>query len=343
MTLLRSYVPRAPIRCSLALVLATLFAAGVRAQPLVLGMAGDRFTVNGSPQFLVFISYFDGLRRVAAGDIDTDLRYLARLVDGIRVLPNWWGDQCTGRAGTDTLIDMNGAIREETWRNLERLLEAAATHQLFVDVSFTRETVTDNGSPAKVLSVTAYAAALNALIGRTEYLKGKHPHVLVDVQNEWPRFTSEAAVERLLTELRTADPDRILVASSSGDAYVPVGRSLPRMAAAYHDPRGGNWFEAEKLKRVVASVRESLPGGVQPVYLQEPMPWTAICPGQIRDEDSGHFLAAVKNARAAGAAAWTFHTRLGFDLRTQSLVSKLAEPSQAAQKATIEGLRESAR
>src|SRR5262245_7513641 len=48
------------------------------------------FLVNGTPRYLVFISYFDAFD-VPATDLVADLRYLrARGVDGIRIMPNWW-------------------------------------------------------------------------------------------------------------------------------------------------------------------------------------------------------------------------------------------------------------
>ena len=56
-------------RILLALTLGLFVAAGPAlpkaAAPLTLGTAGDRFTVNGTPRFLVLTSYFDALDAVA--------------------------------------------------------------------------------------------------------------------------------------------------------------------------------------------------------------------------------------------------------------------------------------
>ena len=85
--------------------------------PLVLGVAADRMTmtVDGTPRFLTFISYFDGVRRAGGSGVDADLAFLAEHVDGIRVLPNWWASTCPLRSGDDSLIDVDGRIRPSVW------------------------------------------------------------------------------------------------------------------------------------------------------------------------------------------------------------------------------------
>jgi hypothetical protein len=329
-------------RCSCAaaaaLLIATMGCAAAARPSLTLGIDGDRFTVDGSPKFLILVSYFDGTRRAAAGGVDADFAYLQGKVHGVRVFPNWWADPCKLRSGTDTLFDLDGHIRPVAWRQLQALLDSAAAHGLVVDLSLTRETVTDNGTPPRALSFIAYAEAIATLVGATDYLKGRYPHLLVDVQNEWPRFSEAAGIEALLGRLRAADPQRILAASSSGGPYQPVGLSLPNVAAAYHDPRERDWFTAGAAARVVSGVKAALGGTVQPVYLQEPTPASAQCPGQQHDGDPSHFVEAMKQARAAGAAAWTFHTRLGFALREQTLLQRLQEPANGPQRTVIEQL-----
>ena len=301
----------------------------------MLGVAGDRMTLDGTPRFLTFLSYFDGVRRAGGSGADADLAYLAAHVDGIRVLPNWWASTCPLRSGDDSLIDVDGRIRQPIWKNLQRLLDAASSRSLLVDLTFTRETVTDHGSPPRVLSHAAYDAALVELIGNRDYLKGRYPNVLVDVQNEWTRFASLAEMDTLLRRLREADPDRVFAASVSGEAYVPVGRLLPNMVAAYHDPRSHDWFADATVARQVRGVRALVS---QPVYLQEPMPASAVCEGQIVDHDTTHFSRAREAAKRAGAAAWTFHTRTTFNLSRQSLVEKLAQPENETERRAIDQL-----
>lgn len=296
------------------------------APPPVLGVDGSRLTVDGVPRFLVFVSYFDGLRRAAVADPLPDLAYLAEAADGIRVLPNWWASTCPLRAGNDTLFDEDGAIRAEVWARLDRLLAQAAAVGLVVDLSFTRETVQSAGPAPRTLDVPTYQRALVELAGSPRYLKGRHPHVLLDVQNEWERFAEPEQVEALLVALRRADPARVLAASVSGRRYRVTGRTLGNMVAAYHDPRGTDWFAADTVTAVVAGVRAEVS---QPVYLQEPMPFGTACANQVHDDDPAHHAEARRAAERAGAAAWTFHTRVTFDLK-ESLVEKLRRPEHGA-------------
>jgi hypothetical protein len=324
------------VRALWAGVLVLCAVAATNATPR-LGIDGARFTVDGAPRFLVFLSYFDGVRRARAGGHE-DLEYLKTKVDGIRVFPNWWEYGCPGRSADDTLFDLQGAIRPGGWEVVETLLTEAGARGLLVDLSFSRESVTDNGSPQRTLAHDDYQRALTTLVGSTKYLKGRHPHVLIDVQNEWPIHSDKTRIERLLHALRAADPDRILVASSSGSAYVPMGLDIPLTVAAYHDPRDRGWHGADRAASVVKGVRSGLGHVVQPVYLQEPMPWGTVCPGQANDSDPAHFAAALANARAAGAAAWTLHTRTTFDLKSRSLLSKLNDPAEAGLKRVMESL-----
>jgi hypothetical protein len=315
-----------------------LFSAVVATAAPRLGIERTRFTVDGAPRFLVFVSYFDGVRRVHDG-VQPDLDYLKTRVDGIRVFPNWWEYACPPRSGSDTLFDLQGEIRPAVWQAVDTLLTEAGERGLIVDLSFSRESVTDNGSPRRPLDADAYARALTTIVGSTEYLKGRYPHVLVDVQNEWPIHSDKARIEALLKALRAADPGRILVASSSGGGYAPVGLDLPLIAAAYHDPRERHWHGADTARGIVESVRASLGRAVQPIYLQEPMPWGAVCARQDNDPDPAHFAAALGSARAAGAAAWTLHTRVTFDLKSQSLVEKLNAAAHAGLKRALDSLK----
>lgn len=300
-------------------------------------MRGDRITVNGVPRFLVFLSYFDGVRRARAGDPASDLAYLAPFVDGIRVLPNWWASTCPLRSGGDTLVDVDGRIRRDTWQALARLLDASVAQGLVVDLSFTRETVTDNGSPPRTLAAEPYERALVELVGSDAYLKGRYPNVLVDVQNEWERFADPPAIERLLLRVHEADRSRVLAASVSGAAYRAAGRTIPTMLAAYHDPRGPEWFTHATVSGVVDAVRRA---AAQPVYLQEPMPWGTVCEGQVHDESTAHHRTALEAARESGAAAWTFHTRLTFDLSKEPLAVKVQKPEHGDVRRAIRMLRE---
>ena len=236
-------------------------------------------------------------------------------MDGIRILPNWWASTCSLRSGDDSLIDVDGRIRPPVWKDLQRLLDAASSRSLLVDLTFTRETVTDNGAQRRVLSHLAYEAALVQLIGSRDYFKGRYRNMLVDVQNEWTRFATAGEIDRLLRRLREADPDRVLAASVSGDGYVPAGRQLPNMVAAYHDPRGRDWF-TDRPARQSARPR--------------PRPATCLPAGRCRQHGLWSTCGprpgpapSRPRPRARRAAAWT-STR---EPLTSASRWKLAEPA----------------
>jgi hypothetical protein len=90
------------MRNSLATIAATIctilfLSTGPRgtalAATLELGIDEEMFTVNGTPQFLVFVSYFDAMD-VSATNLHSDFAYLrSKGVDGVRIFPNWWDVQ----------------------------------------------------------------------------------------------------------------------------------------------------------------------------------------------------------------------------------------------------------
>jgi serine/threonine-protein kinase RsbW/stage II sporulation protein AB (anti-sigma F factor) len=143
---------------------------------------------------------------------------------------------------------------------------------------------------------------------------------------------------------RTGDDCLEILVSDAGRGMLPrpdspgVGLGLPLVAAAYHDPRTKDWYTAQATGRAVQDVQRTLGDVKQPIFLQEPMPYRAICRGQEQDSVAGHFIAAAGHARTAGAAAWTLHTRVTFDLTTGSLVSKLGDPANTGLKTVLENL-----
>src|SRR5207245_2828526 len=99
-------------------------------------------TIDGTAKFLVFVSYFDGLRRptgspgnyacnqqnTAATVLACDLAMLRQKgVDGIRVLPNW---------SAPRLMNMDGTLNNNVLQALQTLVNTAAAYHLVVDISF---------------------------------------------------------------------------------------------------------------------------------------------------------------------------------------------------------------
>jgi Cellulase (glycosyl hydrolase family 5) len=295
------------------------------AQPAgpVLRVAGDRLLVDGVPRFLVFFSYFDGVRRPEAA-LHADLDYLSQKgIDGIRVLPNWKA----------ALLNTDGGVRQDALRKLTALVAAAGARGMLVDVTFTRETSCPPGtSPSDqhcAFSVAEYTEGIRVV---ADALK-PYENVLFDIQNEFTiHFSREelastphpvAAIRRTI---KTADPRRIVTASSAGGeppaAFANTSRALELDVVAYHDGRDSdrdtpvpNW--ATRTTDVVAALRGSAkaPSEQRPIYLQEPTRF--LLPGEGRrdtDNRAESYGMALALAKRAGAAAWTFHTPASFAL-----------------------------
>lgn len=323
---------------------------------LTLGVSGPSFTVAGEPRFLLFVSYFDAMRRVCAdvtgdchgreGDIDADLAYFKRHgIDGIRIFPNWYHYASGAKANDDALFTVRGdgpgpaRIRPAKLRVLRHVLDRAAAHGLLVDLTFTSDTIAG-------LSFEDYGAQIGEV---TAALAGQAPHVLFDMNNEFPRWTTRDEMKRILVgHIRPSDPDRIVTASSdsgsvsaakAGESAAFIGEGDARFVAAYHDGRDRErWFQDGTVRQVVADLRGAV-GPARPIYLQEPMPVSRFCDScqGVFDATPGRARAAARAAEAAGAAAWTFHTRSTFDLAQRRYVDLI--PESAPERKALESLR----
>ncbi|HSS02422.1 MAG TPA: hypothetical protein VLM79_35425, partial [Kofleriaceae bacterium] len=129
------------------------------------------FSVNGTPRFLVFVSYFDGLD-VPQGAFVDDLNYLrARGVDGIRILANWWvapNDYTAGplQYAQNTLFLPNGTLRSTTRDAMGWYLDRAREANMVVDLTLTAETVSSNqfGGGPDDLTFNEYRNAILDLV-----------------------------------------------------------------------------------------------------------------------------------------------------------------------------------
>ena len=321
--------------CTLSL----LFACSAQAQRI--SVEQQQFVVapgaggSSTPRLLLFISYFDALR---ATELESDLDYIANDLDfdGIRVLPNWLqrdANYCE-IADTDLLFDHAGNVRGDqrepsgALKKLLDLIDAAAARGLVVDLSFVKNAG---------LSPDAYVRAVT----RTAALVQPFGNVIIDLQNEIDvNQLPEADVKRLRDAIERRDPERIVMVSRSGAVAEAAAYSsrLAMSAVAYHDGREPGW--ESRVPQVVGALRVS---GL-PVYLQEPQAWNSglrICErteGVNRESDGNpeHFRTAVTNAKSAGAAAWTFHTRQSFRLDSGgSFRSRIQE--NATERQLLEG------
>ena len=311
------------------------------AAPLTLGTAGERFTLNGAPRFLVLTSYFDALDAAA---LDEDLVLLAKSVDGVRVFANWWdvrGDgDCRNAFASTGLIEMTGEgkarVRPQALDRLRHVLQRAREHGLVVDLTFAADTVRgasrlaadDMGRvcpPAGFENTVDWVAMAQALGEVAAALAAdEFDHVFFDLQNEaghdWNRATDDD-LARLVQAVRSRAPKRLISISSydpDADRQAARVRALKLSMLNFHDvPRGKGW--GERTEANVKKFREALQraGMTVPVYASEPDP-------DDHGQGTREFEAAVRGAKDAGAGAWTFHHRDAYRLDEHPLARGLA-------------------
>jgi hypothetical protein len=339
-----SLAPIGPLAIALCLIAANRAAA--QTAP-ILRVDGDHFTVNGDAKFLLFVSYFDGLRASGA-DRDADFAHLRSIgIDGVRVMPNWSHYGCGQVPGSpaldDALFTTAAALRESRWVAFVDLLNRAAFYNLLVDVTFTRETITGTNTGVGVVS---YTGQIREVARR---LSGAYPHVLFDLQNEYNEHElSTDDIKTIVAAVRAEDRPgvrRIVTASTSGSGQRLAGE-LARDAnldfVALHDPRDPDtWYTNGETSTAFTAARTGMSTPVRPIHFQEPMPFAKFDPSCVQtvDDVPTHHRLAAGAAKTAGAAAWTFHTRTTFALHNGSYRAKLE--SRKHEQAEIEALRAS--
>jgi hypothetical protein len=309
------------------------------ARELRLATDGERFTVDGTPRFLTLVSYFDAMDAVA---LDDDLARLARSVDGVRIFANWWdlGDgSCRYRFSDRTLFERRAdgtiGVRPGRLDRLRHVLARARHHGLVVDLTFAADPVAgasklvarpDGGvcPPADFVNVVNWPGVAAAMGETARALAGpEYAHVFFDLQNEAGHNynrASEDDLRRLVDAVRGADRARLISVSMfnpDADRQAALVKGLGLSMLNFHDvPRGKGWGArtARHVKRFRAGLARA--GLKVPIYAGEPDP--GAYGSQLQE-----FNDALTGARAAGAAAWTFHTRVAYDLRQTPLDQRL--------------------
>jgi RHS repeat-associated protein len=285
------------------------------------------------------------MRVPSSAELDTDFNYLRSVgIDGVRIFPNWqhYGCPVSPPSSDDALFTTSGAIRESSWVSFLRVLDRAAANGLIVNVTFTRETVTGTASD---ISMANYRAQIVEVAHR---LKGAYPHVLFDLQNEYdngPRLGLED-LATIAAAVRAEDPlfgpRRLMTVSTTGGASAlaaATAHDALLSVAALHDGRGSNWYTTAAVSAAISSGVDAMGASVAPIYLEEPTPFSGFpdCAPNGADSTPGHARQAVAAAKAAGAAAWTFHTRTAFRLSDGNYRSKLE--SLPGEREELEALR----
>ena len=304
-----------------------------------LGVEGNQFTVDGRRTFLVFVSYFDGVRRLpddlaSTAKLDADLDYfVSKGVAGVRVFPNW-------QFRSETLMGCDGMLRPRQLAKLKKLVDRAAAKRLVVDLSFTIDVVR-NADDKQCLSAADYKQALETV---TTALAGK-TNVLFDLQNEHDKnrppadethksgWTPEQWVDYLgtvvLPAVKARDRARLVTVSWTSDAALEIVFSNVQIhgydVLAYHHRAAGWQAKTTAYLSALGELFERR-GPARPIYLQEPNRFPF-------DTTVEHYEAAIANAKRGGAAAWTFHNSVvekTKPLNGETPFEQLLEPGERA-------------
>ena len=301
---------------------------------LELTINGDDFRVNGATDFLVFISYMDGLDQ-GGSNRTTDFNYISgKGIEGIRVFANWWEYNMDGddrpdgiaSADNDGLCESNGTLRASTLTTLEGLLDDAKAYGLIVDLTFAAEI--ESG-----LTLAEYEDCLQNITQHLENGGADYEHVFFDIQNEYnlngPNNAdplSDGQVAALVTAIKAIDPTRIVTASISS-VVSNLTTVKNKTAAAGVDVLGYHHDRTKGYYDLSGGWTNTLDGSSKPVYMQEPerrRTDTNSIHGEPEDWLTKERLATdLYNVYSNGGAAWTFHNGGSFLLGHDILQGQL--------------------
>ena len=310
------------------LIAPIILAASARANT-ELGVEGERFTVNGTPLFLLGASYYGGAGasdETVRRDLD-DLRH-----DGfnwIRVWATWSaGDRDISAVGAD------GSPREPWLGRLKKLVEACDEHGMLVDVTLTRQR--GGRGPSRLANPDDHRRAVQTLLTALRASRNWY----LDLANERNvgdgRFVGYDELKSLRDRAKEVDPARLVTASHSSDddaflSALPQYLNTVRVdfVAPHRGRHKGTAAETEAFTRhALGRMRET--GRVVPVHFQEPFrrgyaDWQPVSDDYVQD---------LRGAVMGGAAGWCFHNgddrpspdhrpRRSFDLGERRLYEQL--------------------
>jgi hypothetical protein len=326
-------------------------AALPRAAPALEPTSCGPFLTGGAfdGDFLLGISYFGAIAITEPQRRNHDLDvFRSRGIDHVRVWANWTHEGAPGA----TILDRDGSLLPGPLRRLKKLVRALAARDMTLDLTFSwhlfvtdtcHEGVANHGEgPCWEAFQRGLGKATAALAAMAPY----PDHLFFDLANEHDAGTNTLdvdAIQLLRTAVQSADPSRLVVASTAGARW--RGRSADLLAggatdfAAPHFERTRRWYAVtdrriEKLRRTLA------PHGAWPIYLQEEAR-RGFCFGD--DNDSchvEHFLHALGEAAKFGAAGWNFHTDAGYrlDVGDDSFYRRLDSEEKKVLDCTANGI-----
>jgi len=306
-----------------------------RPQGVTLGIQGDQFTINGTPAFLLGISYYGGLGATTR-TLSRDMAKMGRY--GF----NWMRVWATWESSGDNVsaVDVEGRCRQPYMDRLVELVRQANERGIVVDVTLTRGPLLPTFEAHKD-AVRLLAETLNPF-----------RNVYFDPANEnsvrGRRYVSVEELAALCQEIRSVDPGRLITTSGLGPSGPEeVRRWLDATRVDFVSPHLSR--KPDSPRATAATVREFRAvlrdvGHAVPVHLQEP--FRRGYQPRRWDPSTADFALDLEQARAGGAAGWCFHNgdqkdaddgrpRRSFDLRTQSLFEQLdAEERQFLRRLT---------
>ena len=285
-----------PARFARVVVLIGVLLCATRAGAQRLTIQGDRFAIDGTPTFLLFVSYFGAM---GAPNVAADFHFLrAAGFNGVRIWPN-----------IDTgpqLMNGDGSLRPAELSRLRYILDQARLEHLVVDVTFTYEHIAAMTPATARVGIAAATQALRS-----------YDNLLFDIQNERNvtdrRFMSETDVGSIFAAIKAVDPSRIATADNSlGEDWGPQYAAdftarLGLDLTAFHESRRSDWYTAAFYGQMIGTLRSN----GRPVYLQEPNSTRDAT--YTANDRATYYLQALANARLLGAAAWCFHTLEAID------------------------------
>ncbi|MDA1051285.1 MAG: hypothetical protein O3C40_12505 [Planctomycetota bacterium] len=308
----------------------------------VLGIAKDRFTLDGQPTFLTGISYYAGLG-ASEESVRRDLDELQQFgFNWLRVWATWdsFGENVSA-------LDADGKGREVYLQRLQSLVAECDRRNMVVDVTLARSRPSNKSAGSFHLpDLQSHQQAVRTII---EALK-PHRNWYLDLANERDvgddRFVPVDELKQLRQLARDLDSTLLVTASFGGHDLTKTDirdslQSANSDFLAVHRPR-----HADSPRQTEARTCEVLKilsemKLTAPVHHQEP-----FRRGYANWEPAASdFLIDLRGALQGGAAGWCFHNgstkttsdgqpRRSFDLRLKRLLDQLdAEELKVLQSA----------
>lgn len=295
-----------------------------------------QFIQDGKPEFLLGLSYFDGLS-ASPKILQSDLNYFGeRGFNALRVWANWYAEFQPHTAG---LLEPEGAVNPEMMNRLQRMIVAANKKGFVIKLTFSRH-------PMEEVPFSNYK---NGILSVVKAIKDAQ-NVLLDLQNETDHcgkkgdpdclgHLSLAQVLELRNAIKDIDPNRIVTASWGGgdaqDYKSFLEQTKVDFIATHGPPRKPDW--AEKTAVELKLARSQLNSDI-PILFDEP----SRCDKGVDCKDPSaaqQFLMAAQNAKRAGAAGWFFHTAAGFRLNNRPMHERLNRTEKIAVNRLAEAVK----